>query len=134
MTTVGIDLVSPETILDSIATHGERYLERVYTRRELSEATTSRGLSGRRLAGSFAAKEATIKVLRPANDVPVPWHEIEVQSLQPKLCRLTLSGSTATLARKTGLDGLALSISYEQGLALAVVIAKWLYATRSFEQ
>jgi holo-[acyl-carrier protein] synthase len=121
---VGIDLVSCETILDSVNTHGDRYLERVYTGQEIEDSTTRAGVSSKRLAARFAAKEATMKALRLPAGAAVPWREIEIRRA-PDRFELTLDGRAATLADRAGLDALSLSITYEQGLALAVVIARF---------
>ena len=76
---VGIDLTSVTGVQDSISTHAERYLERVYTDGELAECQTPAGLDVERLAARFAVKEAAMKVLRPSEHDAVPWTEIEVR-------------------------------------------------------
>jgi holo-[acyl-carrier protein] synthase len=121
---VGIDLVTVQTIVDAIADHGSRYLERVYTTQELADGATAKRTDPRWLAGCFAAKEATIKALRVPTTEPIPWRDIGVQRDETGLSRLTLRGRAATLAESVGVSTLALSISYEQGLASAVVIAR----------
>ena len=122
--TVGIDLVSPETIVDSIGAQGDRYLERVFTAGELADCRTPEGADPSRLAARFAAKEATIKALRPAADDALPWREIEVRRGQDGLPRLTLSGSAATLATERGVLEVAVSLSNHKGMASAIVIAE----------
>jgi len=75
---VGIDLVLVAAVEDSLRIHAERYLRRVYTSRELCDCVTSSGApDARRLAARFAAKEATLKLLRDG-DQAVPWREIGV--------------------------------------------------------
>jgi holo-[acyl-carrier protein] synthase len=108
---IGIDLVDVDDVRDSLRVHGERYLQRIYTERELAE---SRGRP-ERLAERFAVKEAALKALRTA-DEPVPWRAIEVSGAS-----LRLSGQAAELA--AGLE-LAVSSSHEGPVAAAVVIAR----------
>jgi holo-[acyl-carrier protein] synthase len=120
---VGIDLVSADSVRESIETHGERYLERIYTEREVSDCRTAGTVDLERLAGRFAAKEATIKVLRPGDD-PVPWRDIEVQRDASGWVELRLTGRAARLASDAGIEDLALSLTHERGLASAVVIAE----------
>jgi len=122
---VGIDLVSVEVVRDSIRTHAEHYLERVYTARELRDCGTSTGVDPERLAARFAAKEATIKVLRPG-DVGISWNTIEVRRHPPGWVDLELSGPAAALAAEAGITEFALSISHEGGFATAVVVANTL--------
>jgi holo-[acyl-carrier protein] synthase len=120
---VGIDLVSVQAVEDSIRTHAERYLERIYTARELDDCGSPDGIDAHRLAGRFAAKEATIKVLRPG-DEPVPWHDIEVQRAPGGWTELALGGHAALLAERAGVADLAVSITHEAGFASAVVVAE----------
>ena len=121
---VGIDLVSVDSVHESIREHGARYLERVYTERELHDCRTEQGPVSERLAARFAAKEATIKVLRPSPDAAVPWHSIEVVRHSSGWVALELSGPAATLADAAGLHDFALSLTHEARHAAAVVIAE----------
>jgi holo-[acyl-carrier protein] synthase len=120
---VGIDLVSVDSVHESIREHGARYLERVYTERELHDCHTEQGPVAERLAARFAAKEATIKVLRPQPDTALPWRSIEVVRHSSGWVGLELAGPAAALAEASGLHDFALSITHEQGHAAAVVIA-----------
>ena len=120
---VGTDLMSVESVRSSIRTHKSRYLERVYTERELNDCRTDAGVDPRRLAARFAAKEATMKVLRP-NDEAIPWRSIEVRRQPSGWVDIELSGAAAALAADAGVSELALSISHEGELASAVVIAR----------
>lgn len=119
---VGTDLVSIETVRGSIETHAEHYLERVYTRRELHDCQTPEGIDPERLAARFAAKEATLKVLRP-RDEGIPWNSIEVRRDPHGWVELELSGQAAMLAAVAGVTDLSLSITHEGGFAAAVVVA-----------
>jgi holo-[acyl-carrier protein] synthase len=119
---VGIDLVSVESVRDSVNEHAEHYLRRVYTEREVRDCSKPGGVDPERLAARFAAKEATLKVLRPG-EVGVPWFQIEVRRNPEGSVELELSGAAAALAAEAGLTELALSITHEGGFASAVVIA-----------
>ena len=119
---VGVDLVSVDSVRESLATHGEHYLRRVYTEREVRDCTGPDGLDPERLAGRFAAKEATLKVLRPGG-VGIVWSAIEVQRDSEGWVELALGGAAATVAAERGIGDLALSITHENGFASAVVVA-----------
>lgn len=119
---VGTDLVAVDSVRESLSAHAEHYLRRIYTDREVEDCTTPNGLDPERLAARFAAKEATLKVLRP-DDQGMPWTEIEVRRAPSGWVALELSGAAAALAAEAGLSELALSISHEGGFASAVVIA-----------
>ena len=117
-TNVGIDLTDVDDVRASVALFGRRYLERVYTPAELSDCHDD----PERLAGRFAAKEATIKALRA--DGPIPWRSIEVRSTAGGPPVLDLSGLAAQVAKRRGVQGMSLSITHERGLAAAVVLAE----------
>ena len=119
---VGVDLVSVASVRESVDEHGEHYLRRVYSERERRECSGADGIDPERLAARFAAKEATLKVLRPG-EVGVALSAIEVQRQPGGWVELGLSGDAARLAAESGIDQLALSITHEQGFASAVVIA-----------
>jgi holo-[acyl-carrier protein] synthase len=119
---VGTDLVFIDTIRESMDAHAEHYLERVYTRREVEDCSGAQGLDVERLAARFAAKEATLKVLRPREE-GIPWNAIEVRRDPSGWVGLELSGPAAALAAQEGVTDLSLSIAHEGDFATAVVIA-----------
>jgi holo-[acyl-carrier protein] synthase len=119
---VGVDLVSVDSVRESLDAHGEHYLARVYTAGERDDCTTDGIVDPERLAARFAAKEATLKVLRPG-EVGVPWSSIEVVRDPGGWVGLELSGPAAELAADAHVLELALSITHEAGFASAVVIA-----------
>ena len=117
---VGIDLTSVSGVRDAVAAHGDRYLTRVYTSRELLDC----GGDPARLAGRFAAKEAAIKVLRPRQDTALPWSDIEVLRQPGGHVELRLGGSAALRAEQEGLAAFSVSLSHEGDAACAVVLAE----------
>ena len=121
---VGIDLVSVDSVREAIQTHSDRYLERVYTERELQDCRTSAGVDPERLAARFAAKEATLKVLRPT-DQTIPWRAIEVLRDPSGWVELQLSGPAAALAAAAGLTDFSVSLTHEGGFASAIVVASY---------
>lgn len=120
---VGLDLMSTESVRDAIDVHGRRYLERVYSERELSESDSSAGVDAGRLAERFAAKEAALKVL-DVGDEAVSWRDIEVRRQPRGGMTLSLSGHAAALARRAGISGFSLSLTHGRGCAAALVVAE----------
>lgn len=129
---VGIDLASVELVRDAIEAHGDHYLERVYTPRELRDCATGEDdrLEPERLAARFAAKEATLKVLRPG-EIGVPLTAIEVVRSADGAVALELDGPAASLAERAGITALTLSLTHEGGFAAAVVVANSHDASRA---
>ena len=120
---VGIDLVAVAAVAEALRTHGDRYLERVFTEREAQACRTAGNTDPARLAAVLAAKEAAMKVLRPARGTPLPWTDVEVRLARDDSPTLRLSGSAARLAAELHLDDLSVSLTWERGHAAAVVVA-----------
>ena len=122
---VGIDLVAVDTVQAAVDEHGERYLRRVYTPRELQACGTAAGPDASRLAGCFAAKEAAVKALRAPAGAALPWTELEVRRAADRSWAMELSGTAARLAAEAGLRDLSLSLTKAPGFAMAVVVARF---------
>ena len=116
---VGIDLVRTDEILASLARHGDRYVQRVYTDSEQHEC----GSDPRRLAACFAAKEATMKALG-RGDEPLPWRSIGIARDEDGGHRVCLTGPAAALARRRGVRRLEVSLTQIRAVAAAVVLAE----------
>ncbi|MGH8995497.1 MAG: holo-ACP synthase [Acidimicrobiales bacterium] len=119
---VGVDLVEVAGVARSVKRFGDRYLRRVFTEHEISCCPGPPQVAAASLAARFAAKEATLKVLRP-EDVRPDWRSIEVVRLPTGACKLRLRGEAAKLAVKRGLGPFALSMTHEAGMAAAVVVS-----------
>jgi holo-[acyl-carrier protein] synthase len=114
----GIDLLEISRLHDAIATHGERFLQRVFTPREL-EANAKKVES---LAGRFAAKEAVAKALG-CGIGDVSWKEIEILRAESGAPQLVLHGAAERMANEQGLTNWSLSLSHSQSHAIAMVVA-----------
>jgi holo-[acyl-carrier protein] synthase len=114
----GVDLVEIERFEGAVQRHGDRFLGRVFTERELGEV----GHNLASLAARFAAKEAVAKSLGTGIG-PVAWKEIEVLRGEARQPLLELHGEAARLAASQGLQVWSLSLSHTQNYAIAMVIA-----------
>jgi holo-[acyl-carrier protein] synthase len=119
---VGIDLTDVSQVAHAVARFGGRYLNRLYTPHELACARRGTTFDPQSLAARFAAKEATIKVLRPTGAQPL-WTSIELRRLPTGACEIALSGTAAAMARSEGITSLAVSVTHEATMAASVVIA-----------
>ena len=129
---VGLDLVSIAEVRRSIANHGEHYLSRVFTEREVADCGGPELASAAGLAGRFAAKEATIKALASSDDA-TPWADIEVVRGARGEPTLRLAGLFADIAHDAGLTGFSVSITHEGEYAAAAVIAYQTLRTSAVE-
>lgn len=114
---IGCDLADVEAVEKSIIQFGERYLRRVYSAEERSQA----GDSAERLAARFAGKEAVLKVLRESSGVRYP--EIEILNDAHGAPWVRLSAGAGRIATEQQLGPIAISLSHERGLALATAVA-----------
>ena len=119
---VGVDLVAVSDVQAAVRTHGDRYLQRIFTSHELGCCRTPGGWSIDSLAARFAAKEATIKVLEPSGPQPA-WDAMEVRRRADGSCAMALTGTAAELAEAAGLTSLSLSMTHEGDYAAAVLFA-----------
>src|ERR1700691_3332133 len=120
---VGADIARVGDVGASVARFVERYLERVFTPHEIASCTGAPSVMAAPLAARFAAKEATIKVLRPSDLTPA-WRTIEVRRSPSGWCELRLSGEAAKLAADADITELAVSLSHDRDIAAAVVLAQ----------
>jgi holo-[acyl-carrier protein] synthase len=120
---VGADIARVDDICASVVRFGERYLQRIFTPHEIATCAGGPEVAGASLAARFAAKEATIKVLRPDEAAPA-WRDIEVRRSPSGFCELHLTGQAAALAAAAEITDLAVSLTHEGGLAAAVVLAQ----------
>jgi holo-[acyl-carrier protein] synthase len=114
----GVDLIELDRVESAIQRHGVRFLERVFTPRELEEV----GENIASLAGRFAAKEATAKALGTGIG-DVGWQEIEILRGPARQPRLFLHGRASNLADELDLETWSLSLSHTRTHAIALVVA-----------
>jgi len=114
----GIDLVEISRFVELNPAIRERFLQRVFTPRELSEANDLLPS----LAGRFAAKEAVAKALG-CGIGPVAWKEIEIREGQLGEPVLELHGAARQMAEQIGLISWTISISHTREQAAAVAVA-----------
>jgi holo-[acyl-carrier protein] synthase len=113
---VGVDLVDVERF--------ERALLRTPKLRDrlFGSSDTSRpDLSAQSLAARFAAKEATLKALG-GNVAGFTWHDIQVTGARGAPPTLVLTGATLERAGDKGATSWHLSLSHDNGMAVALVV------------
>ncbi|CAN5751029.1 holo-ACP synthase [soil metagenome] len=114
---VGIDVIEIHRIERSIAEFGQRFLDRVYTAAEQDRF----GDRPNELAGRFAVKEATSKVLGTGIR-GIRWKEMEVLTNQRGKPVLVLHGGAAERAELLGLNDFSVSITHSRTDAVAFVV------------
>lgn len=119
---LGTDIVEIVRIGEMIERHGELFLQRVYTEREI-EYCQLRRQALQHYAGRWAAKEAVMKTLGTGWSQGVTWTEIEVMSTTAGKPIVRLHGETHAHSRRLGIDEVAITISHCRAYATATALA-----------
>ena len=117
----GVDLCEVPRIENAIARHGQRFIERIFTEREIAYAE-SKANRHERYAARFAAKEAGMKALGTGWHSGVRWRDFEVANLSSGRPTLRFHGKAAEIAEQLGVRSVALSLTHTAAQALAMVI------------
>ena len=121
MLSVGVDIVEIERLRRAVERWGQHLLDRVYTSREQAFCR------GRipELAARFAAKEAISKALGTGitGRGGMHWRDMEVLPDRRGKPLVYLHGRARQRAEELGLTQWAISLSHEQKMAIAFVVA-----------
>jgi len=118
---LGIDLAEPTRVRAAAERYGRRFLERVFTPKEIAYCERKRN-KWERYAARFAAKEAAMKALGTGWRRGVRWRDFEVTNLPSGRPTLTLAGQARKFARRQGVRHVALSLTHAEQFVLAQVI------------
>lgn len=118
---IGTDIVGTERLGCMVEAYGDRFLRRVFTRREV-ETAELRATVAERLGTRFAAKEACMKALGTGWRSGVHFTQIEVRKHPTGRPELVLTGAAKERAEAMGVTTIHVSLSHEAGIAAAVVI------------
>ena len=117
----GTDITEVQRIAKSIERFGQRFLQRVYTAKEIAYCQSKRN-SAERFAARFAAKEAAMKAIGTGLRHGVTWHDVEVGREPSGRPTIIFSGKAAGFAARLGGKRVSLSLSHTEHLAIAQVI------------
>ena len=114
---VGIDMVPFGRVRDLV--RDEPLLARVLSSEEIRLCHDSDGPDIPGIAGRLAAKEAVFKLFH-APDQTLPWRGIEIITADGGWPVVRLAGRAAELARRAGIEDIAVSITHDEPCAVAV--------------
>lgn len=115
---IGVDLVEVERLAAAIGRHGQPFLKRIFTDREIAFC----GVRHERLAARFAAKEAVAKAFGTGIGAAMAFHEIEVVSEETGRPGIVLHGTAADTAAARRVTDIHLSLSHTHSHAIAQVV------------
>ena len=118
---IGIDLAEVSRIREAIERHGQRFIQRIYTEKEIAYVERKAN-KYERYAARFAAKEAGMKAVGTGWKRGVRWRDFEVTNLPSGRPTLQLHGEAAKFAESLGVRNIALSITHTAAEGMAIVI------------
>lgn len=119
---IGTDIVENVRIGRMIEQHGELFLTRVYTSREILYCQ-GRKNAMEHFAGRWAAKEAILKCLGTGWRKGLAWTDVEVRNEPSGAPRVAIYGPAKEHAEQLRITNILISISHCRAYATAHAIA-----------
>jgi holo-[acyl-carrier protein] synthase len=119
---IGTDIVECLRIAQMIERHGDLFINRVYTDREI-DYCSSRKQATQHYAGRWAAKEAILKAIGTGWRRGISWRDIEVLNEQGGRPVATLRGGAHDALTQLGATDVMISISHCRSHATAYALA-----------
>lgn len=119
---IGTNIVECLRIAQLIERHGELFLMRVFTPREI-EFCSARKAATQHYAGRWAAKEAVLKALGTGWTPSISWRDIEIRSEGNGASTVALAGGARAVCERAGIARMLISISHCRTHAMAYALA-----------
>ncbi len=116
----GVDIIEVERIKGALDAWGDRFLNRVFTKRELDYASTKK-FSHENLAARFACKESVLKAFGDTRS-GIQLKHIEVLNDRKGKPEIVLHGEAKEFARKNRMDQVIVSMSHTSNYAVSSAI------------
>ncbi len=113
----GVDIVEVKRIKAAVRKFGGRFLNRIFTKRELAYCR-SKGVPEEHLAARFAAKEAVYKAFGGDGKNPIAWTDVEIINDGNGKPIVTLKGSAKRLMLKRKVKKAVVSLSHTKNYAV----------------
>jgi holo-[acyl-carrier protein] synthase len=118
---IGTDIIECDRIAGMQQKHGDEFLRRVFTEREIAYCK-DRKMSELHYAGRWAAKEAVLKVLGTGWARGILWTDVEVINLASGAPSVVLWNKASEIAEELGIMQVQVSISHCKAYATAFAI------------
>ncbi len=119
---IGTDIIECVRIAQMIEKHGEMFLTRVFTQREIAYCSSRRS-ANQHYAGRWAAKEAALKALGTGWAKGIHWTDVEVVNEVGGKPSLNIDNRAKEVADDLGIQEMLISISHCRNYAVAYVTA-----------
>jgi holo-[acyl-carrier protein] synthase len=119
---IGTDIVECLRIGRMVEQHGELFLNRVFTEREVRYCQ-ERKRATEHFAGRWAAKEAILKCLGTGWRKGISWTDMEIRNDLSGQPRVFLCGTAKDIAQSLRISDILISISHCRAYATAYALA-----------
>jgi holo-[acyl-carrier protein] synthase len=119
---IGTEIVECLRIGRMIERHGEQFLARVFTEREVRHCQ-ARKRAVEHFAAHWAAKEAVLRALNAGWRRDFAFTDIEARPSSQGRMEAVLSGAARDLAQRQGVGGVLLSLAHCRAYAVAYAVA-----------
>jgi holo-[acyl-carrier protein] synthase len=119
---IGTDIIECLRIGKMIENHGELFLRRVYTDREIRYCQAKKHAI-EHFAGRWAAKEAILKAMGTGRSQGIAWTHVEIRSGHGGRPLVLVCGTARETAQERGIGDILISISHCRTYATAYAIA-----------
>jgi holo-[acyl-carrier protein] synthase len=119
---IGTDIIECIRIGRLIQKHGEQFLARIFTEREI-RFCQARKRPMEHFAVRWAAKEAVLKCLGTTWQPGLAWTDIEIRHNATGMPRVVLRGAVLDLAQRRGAGTILLSVAHCRAYATAFATA-----------
>jgi len=119
---IGTDIIECPRIGRMIEQHGELFLRRVYTDREIRYCQ-ARKHAMEHFAGRWAAKEAILKAIGTGWARGIAWTDVEVRNASGGAPKVLVCGAAKEAAVGRGIADILISISHCRTYATAYALA-----------
>jgi len=121
---IGTDLVEVERIKKELVSHGEKFIDMLYTEKERTYCTRTENLAiqAQCFAARFAAKEAFLKALGSGLRGGLKWKDVEVINNELGKPEIRIRDTAKKICENAGINGIFLSLSHTKDSAIAVVV------------
>ena len=120
--TCGTDIIEIERIKDSIEENNNKFLNRVYTEKEIEYCESKKVQRYQHYAARFAAKEAVFKAIsiKLEDKYSICWKDIEIINDSQGRPSVTLQGNI-----QKNIEQIDISLSHCKEYATANVVVVW---------
>ncbi len=120
---IGTDIIECERIGRMVERHGEYFVRRIFTEREIKYCS-DRKSRDQHFAGRWAAKEAVLKALGTGWIAGIAWTDVEVIHEPGGKPVIELHGGAAEIAAEKDITEILISISHCKSHATAFAVAQ----------